>query len=121
MSAATIEAARSRGPRRYAVRGSVIAIRSCRSARSDWIEAADNYLKLHVGGKVHLARGTIGDAERELDASRFARIHRSTLVASTASPRPVGGRAGLVVELRPGDARPTLRRSDQAAARSLGG
>ena len=47
----------------------------------DWIDAADNYLRLHVGTRVHLARGTMKDAESELDASRFVRIHRSVIVA----------------------------------------
>jgi len=103
VSAATIEAARSRGPRaRYAVRvghrHQVVPV-----GEIDWIEAADNYLKLHVGGKVHLARGTIGDAERELDATRFARIHRSTLVAIDRIAAAGRGKSGAwVVELRTG-------------------
>ena len=47
----------------------------------DWIDAADNYLRLHVGSRVHLARGTMKDAEAELDPARFVRIHRSAIVA----------------------------------------
>lgn len=47
----------------------------------DWIDAADNYLQLHVGGKTHLARGTMKSAEVELDPERFVRIHRSAIVA----------------------------------------
>jgi two-component system LytT family response regulator len=47
----------------------------------DWIDVADNYLQLHADGRVHLYRGTLKDAEDELDPARFARIHRSTMVA----------------------------------------
>jgi two-component system, LytTR family, response regulator len=47
----------------------------------DWIEAADNYLQLHVGSRTHLVRGTLQQAQAELDPARFVRIHRSTLVA----------------------------------------
>jgi two-component system LytT family response regulator len=46
----------------------------------DWIEAADYYAKLHVGGKVHLVRETMATLERQLDAARFVRVHRSAIV-----------------------------------------
>ena len=47
----------------------------------DWIDVADNYLRLHVGQKSHFARGTMKQAEDELDPNRFMRIHRSVMVA----------------------------------------
>jgi len=46
----------------------------------DWIEAYDNYVKLHVGGKAHLLRQTMNQLESGLNPERFARIHRSTIV-----------------------------------------
>jgi two-component system, LytTR family, response regulator len=46
----------------------------------DWIEAADNYVRIQAGGQRHLVRETIGSLERRLDPHRFARIHRSTVV-----------------------------------------
>jgi len=46
----------------------------------DWIEAADNYVRLHVGGKQHLHRATLRDLGERLDPVRFRRIHRSTIV-----------------------------------------
>jgi two-component system, LytTR family, response regulator len=46
----------------------------------DWIEAADYYVVLHVGAKTHLLRETIARLEARLDAARFLRIHRSTIV-----------------------------------------
>lgn len=46
----------------------------------DWIEAAGNYVKLHVGKEDHLLRETLGGLETKLDPHRFARIHRSAMV-----------------------------------------
>ena len=46
----------------------------------DWIEAADYYVRLHVGGKAHLLRETMSNLERRLDPQHFQRIHRSTIV-----------------------------------------
>jgi two-component system LytT family response regulator len=46
----------------------------------DWIEAAGNYLKLHVGREAHLIRETMQSIEAKLDPEKFFRIHRSTLV-----------------------------------------
>lgn len=49
-------------------------------AEIDWIEAADDYLRLHAGPHVHLMRGSLGALERRLDPTEFARVHRSTIV-----------------------------------------
>ena len=46
----------------------------------DWVEAADNYVKLHVGTKEFLLRGTLAGIEKQLDPERFVRIHRSAIV-----------------------------------------
>lgn len=46
----------------------------------DWIEAEGDYMKFHVGGKVHLMRETMARLEARLDPRRFIRIHRSTIV-----------------------------------------
>lgn len=46
----------------------------------DWVEAADYYVRLHVGGKSHLLRETLSGLEAQLDPSQFQRIHRSTIV-----------------------------------------
>lgn len=46
----------------------------------DWIEAADYYVKLHVGRKSHLLRETMSDMETKLDPEMFLRIHRSAIV-----------------------------------------
>ena len=51
-----------------------------RTEEIDWIEAYDNYLRLHVGNKSHLLRQTMNELEGALNPEQFARIHRSTIV-----------------------------------------
>jgi two-component system LytT family response regulator len=46
----------------------------------DWIEAADNYVRLHCGKDTHLIRETLNSVEANLDPAQFARIHRSSIV-----------------------------------------
>lgn len=46
----------------------------------DYLEAAGNYVRLHIGPHQHLTRGTIQDFERRLAPYDFVRIHRSVIV-----------------------------------------
>jgi len=46
----------------------------------DWIEAAGVYVQIHTNGKTWLHRISLGELEAKLDAWRFLRIHRSTIV-----------------------------------------
>lgn len=46
----------------------------------DWIEAAGNYVRLHVAKEQHLLREPLSVLEKKLDPARFVRIHRSTIV-----------------------------------------
>ncbi len=46
----------------------------------DWIEAAGNYVKLHIGKDAHLLRETMNNTEAKLNPEKFLRIHRSSLV-----------------------------------------
>jgi two-component system LytT family response regulator len=73
---------RPRGIGRLIVRevGQVIVIAT---REVDWIEGADYYAKLHVGGKTHLLRETLTSLERRLDPGRFMRINRSTIINLT--------------------------------------
>jgi len=48
--------------------------------RIDWIEAEQNYVRLHVGSTSYLARGTLAGLEERLDPGKFIRIHRSRIV-----------------------------------------
>src|SRR5205823_6292773 len=46
----------------------------------DWIESSANYARVHAHGASYVVRMTMGDLERRLDPTCFARIHRSTIV-----------------------------------------
>jgi two-component system LytT family response regulator len=51
-----------------------------RTAEIDWIEAAGNYVKLHVGNDSHLIRETMTNVEAKLSPETFIRIHRCHIV-----------------------------------------
>jgi two-component system LytT family response regulator len=51
-----------------------------RSDEIDWIEAAGNYVRLHVGSDGHLLRETMNSIEGRLNPDIFFRIHRSHIV-----------------------------------------
>lgn len=74
---------------RFVVR-STKSVRIVEVSDVDWIEADDDYARLHVGGKTHLVRATLNALERQLDPAVFVRIHRSAIV-----------RVGRVKELVP--------------------
>lgn len=46
----------------------------------DWIEAADNYVSLHVGSEAHLLRETMASLEARLPPAKFLRISRGVIV-----------------------------------------
>jgi two-component system LytT family response regulator len=51
-----------------------------RLSEVDWIEAADNYVKLHATGEEHLLRETMNALELRLPPDRFIRVSRSAMV-----------------------------------------
>jgi two-component system LytT family response regulator len=51
-----------------------------RTGEIDWIEAAGNYVKLHVGNDSHLIRETMNAVEGKLSSDMFVRIHRCHIV-----------------------------------------
>ena len=51
-----------------------------RTADIDWVEASDDHVRFHVGSTVYLHRDTLTRLEKRLPASRFMRVHRSTIV-----------------------------------------
>jgi two-component system LytT family response regulator len=46
----------------------------------DWVEAQDDYVSLRSEGKSYLKQQTLTDLEKQLDPTRFVRIHRSYLL-----------------------------------------
>jgi two-component system, LytTR family, response regulator len=49
----------------------------------DWVEAAENYVQLHVGKSAHLLHVAMNAFEKSLDPEMFMRIHRSIIVNVT--------------------------------------
>jgi len=47
----------------------------------DWIEAADNYVQIHVARDTFLVHGTLAKLEASLNADKFVRVHRSAIVS----------------------------------------
>ena len=89
-------------PRRFLVKGDgqmyFVAVDDI-----DWIEAYGNYVRLHVGRGVHLIRETLGNIERKLDPTRFARVHRSSIVnLDRVSRMDLWGAGDYVVLLKDG-------------------
>src|SRR5262245_47220069 len=78
-----LDALRS-GQRRYTDRllvntdGRIIIVKT---ADIRWVEAADNYVRLHVAtGSGHLLHESMRALEERLDPARFVRVHRSAIV-----------------------------------------
>lgn len=46
----------------------------------DWIDAAGDYMCVHVQGHTHIMRTTMKELEVQLDPNIFQRVHRSTIV-----------------------------------------
>jgi len=46
----------------------------------DFVEAEDNYVVVHAASRAYKGRDRISDMASQLDARRFVRIHRSTIV-----------------------------------------
>ena len=46
----------------------------------DWVDAAGDYMCVHVKGETHIMRTTMKELEAKLDPSIFQRVHRSTIV-----------------------------------------
>jgi two-component system, LytTR family, response regulator len=80
-------------------------LRFVETAAIDWIEAAGNYVRLHVAERAHLIRGPLTRLAARLGEGRFVRIRRSALVnvrAITALERY--GKGSYAVTLRTGKA-----------------
>lgn len=46
----------------------------------DWIDAAGDYMCIHIQGQTHIVRSTMHELLGRLDQNRFKRVHRSTIV-----------------------------------------
>jgi two-component system LytT family response regulator len=50
----------------------------------DYIEAQDDYINIHSGGKAILKTQSLSELETQLDSSKFVRIHRSYVIGLNA-------------------------------------
>ncbi len=75
----------------------------------DWIAAADNYVELHIGGRVKMRRMTMREAEKALAGRGFVRIHRRYLVNGRRIDA-VTGNGDQIVRLSGGAQLPVGRR-----------
>ncbi len=90
----------------------------------DWVEAAGDYVRLHVGERSHLLRETMKNMEDRLDSERFVRVHRSTLVKLDHVKEVVSSDAGsyeivLADGTRRSLSRSGRRRLEEVLGRSL--
>jgi two-component system LytT family response regulator len=51
-----------------------------READIEWVDAADNYVRLHAGGRAHFVRDTMKSFAAKLRPDRFVRVHRSIII-----------------------------------------
>lgn len=73
-------------------------------AEIDWVDAAGDYMCIHVGPETLVARMTMKKLEQRLDENTFARIHRSTLVNVTRVRRFENlGKGDCVLHLEGGE------------------
>jgi two-component system, LytTR family, response regulator len=54
------------------------------STSVDWLEADDNYVRVHTANRAYLLRRTLQDLLSQLGEQRFARIHKSAAVNISA-------------------------------------
>ena len=87
----------------------------------DYVEAQDDYVALHSGGKSYLKQQPIATLETALDPARFVRIHRSAIVnlERVARIEPYGKESRVAILSRRDAAAGEPQRL-RAAARSVG-
>ena len=86
----------------------------------DWIEAADNYARIWIGGRGYLLRQALRELEARVRAQGFVRAHRRAIVR-IAAVRELRSHAdgGLIAELACGVSIPVSRRQRVAFAAAV--
>jgi two-component system LytT family response regulator len=80
-----------------------------RTEEIDWVDAAGNYVRLHVKGESYLFRETMAAMESRLDRTRFVRIHRSHIVNADRIKELQPANGDYIVVLRTGTHLPLSR------------
>jgi two-component system LytT family response regulator len=69
----------SADPPRFAIRGNG-RVMLVPPSDIDWVEAMDNYVRVHVGPTTHTIRDTLTRVVRRLPPDMFLRVHRSAAI-----------------------------------------
>lgn len=77
--AAALSAVSARFPDKISIKdgGDVTLIKT---REIDWVDAAGDYMCVHVGDDIHIMRSTMKQLESQLNPDIFQRVHRSTIV-----------------------------------------
>lgn len=87
-------------------------------AKIEWLEAAGDYVCIHIEGTTRLIRSTLKALEAELDMKIFIRIHRSTIINTTMLKHIVPASKGEAYAIMQDGNRLKVSRSFGAALRS---
>jgi two-component system LytT family response regulator len=86
----------------------------------DWVESADNYTRIWVGGRSYLLRQSLNALERRVRAHGFVRAHRQALVRLGAVRELARGeKDSLTVVLTSGARVPISRRKRAAFGKAI--
>jgi two-component system LytT family response regulator len=86
-----------------------------RMSEIDWIESADNYVKLWIGTRNYLVRESMGSLEKRASANGFVRAHRSALVRVAAVRNLTRDDEGALIAILETGARIPISRRRRAA------
>lgn len=88
--------------------------------RLDYVQAQDDYVMLHAGGRALLKEQPLASLEAQLDPARFVRIHRSYLINLACLERvELEAKDRRVVVLRSGVRLPVSRSGHQRLSERL--
>jgi two-component system LytT family response regulator len=89
------------------------------AASIDYVEAQDDYVLVHAGGKSYLKSQPLSELESQLDPSAFVRVHRSYLVSVAAIRRIEQASKDTHCAVLDGDVRIPVSRSGYQKVRDL--
>lgn len=90
-----------------------------RIADIEWVDAAGDYMCVHVGGKTHIMRTTMKRLESSLNPETFIRVHRSSIVNVNSITSAATHLNGEYVLTLSGGARLKVSRSYRDSIKSL--
>jgi two-component system LytT family response regulator len=114
-----LDAAQRHGPLERVLIRDGVRVHVVPSASIDYIEAQDDYVAIHAGGKSYLKNQPLSELEGQLDAMAFVRVHRSWLVNVAAIRRLEQASKDSYCAVLDGDKRIPVSRSGYQKVRAL--